>query len=157
MTKKEQWPPAHGLPAKGRFKKLKRFSWGESPFDDLTRGELLRLVQAYHSATVSSRSVLKMHANDAETGFWGPEGTGGRALQKANYLMALSREDSTDQERENIYRSFFRTADTLLFPYKKSDKFSDWGVNEDGEMVAPHSGKDGYRPIEWKDILPICL
>lgn len=153
-AKKEQWPPAHGLPAANRFKRLKRFSWGETPFDDLSRGELLRLAQAYHSALVAARSVMAMHATDNPSLYWTIEGVGGRALAKANYLMKLSREDSSDQERENIYRSFFRTADTLLFPHKRQDKFHDWGVNAKGEMIAPQAGQQGFRPIKWADVLP---
>lgn len=151
----EQWPPASGLPAKSRFKKASKLKWGETPFDDLSRAELLRLVQAYHSATVSAQSVMRMQAELAPSPYWMHGGSGGRALGKCNVLMKLSGERDADPASENIYRSFFRTADTLLFPHLKDDRFNNWGVNEKGVMVAPFKAEEGYRAIEWRDVLPI--
>lgn len=150
----EQWPPNSGVPSRARFKKARSLKWGETPFDDLSRGELLRLVQAYHSAMLAARSVMLIQAESAPSAYWSFQGTGGRALAKANELARLVGNDKADAASEAIYRSFFRTADVLLFPYLRDDRFSDWGVNDQGEMVAPHRGQDGYRPIEWRDVLP---
>lgn len=154
---KEQWPPNSGVPKKRRFKKAKSLKWGETPFDDLTRAELLRLVQAYHSALVATDSTLHMCSfNNENSPFWGPEGTGGRALAKSGYLLALAGQDDPDPASENIYRMFFRTADVLLFPHlrESADGFSNWGINDKGEMVAPIRDEPGWRPIEWRDVLP---
>jgi len=151
----DQWPPNHGLPKKNRYKKARGLKWGETPFDDLTRGELLRLVQAYHSAVVSSQSVMAMQAQMAPSGYWSGIGSGGRALAKCNELMKLAGERDPDPASENIYRSFFRSADVLLFPHLKEDKFNNWGVNDKGEMCAPYRAEEGYRAIEWRDVLPV--
>lgn len=153
MPKKEQWPPTSGVPGRRRFKRGRSLQWGESPFDDLTRAELLRLVQAYHSALTATRSVLLMHAQ--ESPFWSFEGVGGRALAKANHLMALVGDGRGNEDSEKIYRSFFRTAEVLLFPYLRNDRFGDWGVNKKGEMVAPHKREEGYRAIRWSDVVPV--
>jgi hypothetical protein len=153
----EQWPPNSGVPEKKRFKKSRGLKWGETPFDDLTRAELLRLVQAYHSALIATDSTLHMCSfNNEQSPFWGPGGTGGRALAKSSYLLALAGQDDPEPASEKIYRMFFRTADVLLFPHLRNapNRFGDWGVNDKGEMRAPHKAEEGYRPIEWRDMLP---
>lgn len=146
----EQWPPNSGVPEKKRFKKARRLKWGETPFDDLTRAELLRLVQAYHSAAVSAGSVLSMaKESDPYSPF-----TGGAALAKIDHLLTLAGENDPDPASENIYRSFFRSANPLLFPYLKAQRFYNWGINDKGEMCAPYRAEEGFRPIEWRDVLP---
>lgn len=152
----EQWPPNSGVPDKKRFKKARKLEWGETPFDDLTRPELLRLVQAYHSATVAAHSVMAIQAEMAPQPYWADEGSGGRALRKAKHLLTLAGENDSDPAGEKIYRSFFRTANPLLFPYlKEVDKWDDWGINDKGEMCAPRRDEPGWRPIEWRDVLPV--
>lgn len=154
MQKSETWPPPSGVPAKSRFKKARKLKWGETPFDDLTRAELLRLVQAYHYALQSARSVMAMRASYEPSIYWSSQGSGGKALLKANHLMDLCGDGKADEASEKIYRSFFRTAGPLLFPHMKDDKFYDWGVNDKGEMIAPCPTEGGYRPIEWRDVCP---
>lgn len=150
----EQWPPNSGVPSKKRFKKATKLKWGETPFDDLSRAELLRLVQAYHLAAVAAQSAMAITAQAQPSGFWGGNGSGGRALLKLNHLLTLAGENDPDPAGEKIYRSFFRSAAVLLFPHLREDTFSNWGINKDGEMVAPFKPDEGYRPIEWRDVLP---
>lgn len=152
----EQWPPARGLPGKRRFKKARDLRWGETPFDDLNRAELLRLVQAYHSAAVSARSILRIGRIGQETSpYWSREGSGGRALAKLDHLVTLCGDGGMNAASERIYRSFFRSAIGLLFPGLK-DKFDDWGVNDKGEWIAPNPGPErGFRPVRWSDLLPL--
>jgi hypothetical protein len=154
-TSAVQWPPASGLPPKSHFKKAVKLKWGETPFDSLSRAELLRLVQAYHSALTSTSSCLKMsRAINEDSPYWGEDGSGGRALAKSDFLFSLCGAAGTDQARERIYRSFFRTADTLLFGAKPGS-FDDWGIKIGGdEMIAPRRDDPAYRPIEWRDLLP---
>lgn len=150
-----QWPPASGLPDKKRFKKAHTLKWGETPFDTLDRAELLRLVQAYHMALGATSSCLKMQRSaNPESLYWGPEGSGGGALKKADHLMALCGAAGTDQAREKIYRSFFRTAECLLFGAAPGS-FDDWGIKiGSDEMIAPCRDDPAYRRIEWRDMLP---
>ena len=86
--------------------------------------------------------------------YWSIGGSGGRALAKCNALLHLAGERDPDPASEKIYRQFFRIADVLLFPHLKDDRFSNWGVNDKGEMCAPFRVEEGYRAIEWRDVLP---
>lgn len=150
----EQWPPNRGLPAKSRYKKAKDLEWGETPFDDLDRGELLRLVQAYHAAALSADSVLHQFSYGQERHpYWSLEGVGGRARARLQFLIERAGDGKADKASESIYRSFFRTAYGLLFPPLKRDT-DDWGVNDKGIMIAPFRNEAGYRRIKWSDLLP---
>jgi hypothetical protein len=154
--KSEQWPPARGVPGKARFKKARALQWGESPFDDLDRGELLRLVQAYHAAAVSANSVLALCRHGQECSpFWGSDGSGGRAKARLEWLIAQCGDGGMNEASERIYRSFFCSAYGLLFPTLKGE-FEDWGIDKKGMMAAPNPGREqGYRPIRWADLLPV--
>jgi len=155
MRHSSKYPPAHGVPGKARFKRAKDLQWGETPFDSLERGELLRLVQAYHAAAISARSTLKMVSHgQADHPFWGQQGTGGQALARLEWLVQQCGDGGGNEASERIYRRFFRTAYGLLFPTLKRDRFDDWGISKSGEMCAPCRDEEGYRPIRWSDLLP---
>ncbi len=159
----EQWPPNHGIPAKTRYKKAKSLRWGETPFDDLTRGELLRLVQAYHAAAVGANSVIyQVSYGQDNHPYWSKDGRGGRAKARLEYLITRAGDGGADAGSENIYRKFFRSAYGLLFPGIKDEYYS-WGIDDvSGEMVAPYKpgetspfdGKRKLRAIKWRDLLP---
>jgi hypothetical protein len=150
----EPWPPASGLPARDRMKPAESLRWGETPFDDLSRAELLRLVQAYHLALVSADGALRqVRLQDPANPFWEADGQGGRALARADTLKTLV-DGENAEARMHIDRQFYRAAAGLLFPML-ADPFHDWGVNGQGEWCAPNPGSDwGYRPVEWQDLLP---
>src|ERR1041384_8670813 len=66
-----------------------QLQWGETPFDKLSREEMLMLLCKFYSALNSTRSVLSTSEAmqmqvEAKHPFWGPDGVGGRALAKAN-------------------------------------------------------------------------
>lgn len=155
-TNEERWPPESGLPSRSRFKKAKALGWGETPFDTLSRAELLRLVQAYHMAVTATSSCLRMQeAVEPDSPYWDrEEGSGGRALKKAEHLIKLCGDGGQNEASERIYRSFFRTAHGLFFGAKPGS-FDDWCIKVDGnEMYAPFRDDPGYRRIEWRDLLP---
>ena len=87
--------------------------WGETPWDDLPREDLLREVQRFYSAMASAHCVLKLMSGDNRSAFCGPGGTGGRALAKAEQVMAPY--DDGGDYSEAVFRAFFRYADDLLF------------------------------------------
>lgn len=159
----ENWPP--------RMKRTQDIKWGVTPFDDLARDDMLKLLAIYHSALSSSRSVLAMtkatqeHFHGDAGPYWGKEGTGGNALAKADYVMGLS--NGTDERNERIYRSFFRYADSVLFP-EGTGWIHPWWICENCDtMVSPMGDRDpgpcdfckpkgGHpmRKITWADIRP---
>jgi hypothetical protein len=154
QTPGEPWPPASGLPSRDRMKPAESLRWGETPFDDLSRAELLRLVQAYHLALASADGALRqVRRQDAASPFWETDGQGGRALARADTLKTLVDRNSAEA-RMHIDRQFYRAAAGLLFP-SLADPFHDWGVNGQGEWCTPNPGSDwGYRQVEWQDLLP---
>lgn len=94
---------------------MKTLNWGETPWDSLTREELLREVQRTYIALLHCRSVMKLSRgpNPEPNSFWDSErGTGNRAMAMANQVLNPISAEFSDEE---IYRSFFRYAVDLLF------------------------------------------
>lgn len=88
---------------------MRKLEWGETPWDDMPREQLLREVQRMYAALLAARSPLAMwKLRDPESPFWSIHGTGGRALSMADQALA-------PYPNEPAYRSFFRYAVDLLF------------------------------------------
>lgn len=86
--------------------------WGETPWDALSRDELLREVQRMASALISASSVLRiLRAPQPHSLFWTDDGSGAEALVKATAALARIQ----PYGNEAVYRAFFRYADDLLF------------------------------------------
>jgi hypothetical protein len=128
-------------------RRLPNCGGAKPPFDDLSRAELLRLVQAYHMALTATRGCLKMSkAMQPVSPYWGPHGSGGSALKKADALMTLCGDGGQNAASEKIYRSFFRVAEPLLFGAEPGS-FDDWGIKVGSdEMMAPYNGRGGISP-----------
>lgn len=91
---------------------MKQLEWGETPWDNLTKEELLREVQRMYCAVSSAYSVLLDYAgSDPSHPFWSKEGRGARTLEMCRQSLA----NLEDYEPDNMYRSFFRYAHDLLF------------------------------------------
>ena len=95
----------------GNTRKAQReLEWGQTPWDEMTWPELRREVQRLYSALESARGIMGQHRFAREhSPFWGPEGVGGRAWEKAQQALAVP------FTSESLYRSFYRYADDLLF------------------------------------------
>jgi hypothetical protein len=147
---------------------VKKLKWGETPWDNLTREELLREIQRMYSACVSANSALRLASRGETHGFWGTGGTGGEALEKARQVVD---ETESDFDGEQIYRCFYRYADDLLFDHSKYRIGFGWAVcpvcgimfgsGGDGSPAVgrtcksfmPHQECEGVlRPLEWKDL-----
>lgn len=138
--------------------------WGETPWDNLTREELLREVQRYHSALESAASVMRQLAFGSQLLFWS-EGPGGKALAKAEQ----AREHIAGFSSETVYRSFFRYADDLLFEgmgdrWRICDRCAVMcsliGEPRNKNHLLCHDcerkGIESYtRPITWDDLKPL--
>lgn len=118
---------------KMKMRNVKRLKYGQTPWDRLTKKELLLMVCRYHSALSSAASCLwMMHSENV---YWSVKGSGGRALAKADFLRNISGEDS-DLGAEKIYRSFFRYTDEVLFPGLALDTLGPWQICDTcGAMV----------------------
>jgi hypothetical protein len=140
--------------------------WGQTPWDRLSREELLREVQRYYAALTETRSALAMQSNFAPAAsFWSVIGSGGFALAMANSV--LSRVDADDQACESAFRSFFRYAYELLFP--DVPQRTHWAICDTcGRMVGHPESRAGVlcasatgapctgtmRAFTWEDLAP---
>lgn len=97
--------------------KTTELAWGCTPWDGMTREEMLREIERMYSALTSLYSMVSQtRAIDLEYHgrneiYWSTEGAGGGAYEKARQIMEPLRGKYEDE----IYRSFFRYADDLLF------------------------------------------
>ena len=138
-----------GLPNKSRMIPPEDLKWGQTPFDNLTRNELLRLVQAYHSALISMGGPLHslLQGNESHPYWMSPNGSGYAVKAKWDALMNLAGNNQDGGEAE--YCKFYRYADGLLFPGIGSP----WKVYPDGTMSSPGYAPGG-RPLTWSDLAP---
>jgi hypothetical protein len=146
---------------------MKKMKWGETPWDTLSREELLREVQRMFSALETVTSVLTLfRIRDEKSSFWEEQGSGGRALYRASQVIDPVYET---YDAESVYRSFFRYAASLLFDVPDEDKWiicpicgGMWSGKETTHYVgtvcseypvAPNSTCPGIlRWLEWSDL-----
>ncbi len=147
-----------------RMRDARRLKYGQTPWDRLSRKELLLLLCRYHSALSSAASCLRMSRVGSEDHpYFGPDGSAGHAIAKADFIMRLAGEDM-DAGSEKIYRQFFRSATSVLFPGVPLNRgLSPWYICETcGQMLSgsvdPPSRLckcDGaWRPFRMSDIRP---
>lgn len=149
------YPPAAGLPAPERMIPPQALAFAQTPFDNLDRGELLRLVQAHHQANMTARVVLQtLRTPHADHAFWQKGGLGHEALERMEVLVRLVRDGNADDDSLAIYKAFFRQSGKLLFPTAHGI-YDTWGINDAGDWRAPDPGPDrGFRPATWNDLVP---
>lgn len=105
----------------------RHLEWGQTPFDSLSREELLRHCQRLYSATLSLTCVVRMSRHGHEQSlYWGPRGAGAHALEKGEQALRAAQGEFNG---ETIYRAFFRYAVDLLFESKGEMRLGfDWHV-----------------------------
>lgn len=93
----------------------RQLEWGQTPWDNMERQELLQEVWRMFAALRSCESILDNIKFFDERGspspFWSQEGRGGAALEMAHQAMHATQE----YDDENLSRTFFRYARDLLF------------------------------------------
>lgn len=156
----------------------KELKWGETPWDHLDKADLLRTVQRMYSAVLSLHSALSLcNHNDERSGYqggyWGFDGTGGVALERGRQVLDPIHEEYSE---EDIYRSFFRYANDLLFDRSRGYRVGfGWtvcpvcglmiGENMMGESLLGKRCSEVYprgegrcegifRELTWEDLLP---
>lgn len=92
----------------------KKLKWGETPWGGWEGGKLLiELCKAYSTITSLRCALSQFKEPDSENPYWGSTGVGGSALAKADVCLESLRNGF---DSEDIYRQFFRTAESLMFP-----------------------------------------
>lgn len=143
----------------------KELNWGETPWDNLPKEELLREVQRMFFALQSADDVLRVFQRQDHP-FWEKSGRGGRALDRAAQVIEPVYEA---YDQEDVYRSFYRYAVSLLFEVPDYERWivcSECGDMQSGGLAASYVGsvcKDAFRRgecqgimrwLEWKDLAP---
>lgn len=94
-------------------RKQRELRWGETPWDELPREDLLREVQRMYAAIVSLDSCMQIQrCSSPHSPYWTKGGSGFHALEEARMILEPLHEQFSS---ENIYRAFFRYAVDLLF------------------------------------------
>ena len=109
----------------------KKLAWGETPWDDMSKEELLRTVQQMYSALNAAQSVLYQVSYGQVGGYWGKSGSGGTSREKVRQIIESIHKEYS---QEDIYRCFFRYADDLLFDSTNYKIGSQW-------VVCPECGR----------------
>lgn len=137
---------------------MKKLEFGQTPWDEMNRDELLVVVWRLYAALTETASSLRMAKSwDPGSPYWSGRGVGGRALGMA--AMALHPWATMDGTSEDIYRAFFRYAVDLLFARSLG---TGWQVcDECGDMLAAGGEREppttclrGHkvRPLSWRDL-----
>ena len=148
--------------------------WGETPWDNKSHDELLRDVQRMYSAVqamYSCLNVIKAGSRGTPSEFWS-DGTGGMCIEKGRQILEPLWKEFGNEE---IYRSFFRYADDLLFEQAHGIGVgwcicpvcgtclgtSSSGKTHVGEVCGDvlHMKSDScpgiFRPLMWEDMKPL--
>lgn len=144
----------------------RKLGWGETPWDDMPREQLLREVQRMYSALISARgSLINGQRFDSENPYWKRGGCGGEAVEMVEQALSPYKGDHQGNGYEPAYDTFFRYANDLLF----DGCGSNWMVCDNGDMVGSYTGKQHtvcelcrargkgevpMRPLQWSDLDP---
>lgn len=93
---------------------MKELQFGQSPFDTLTREELILHCERLYRATKSLHSSLSQAQEfDPENPYFADrDGLGNRAIEKGRQAMAPIEENYS---QEDLYRAYERYIDPLIF------------------------------------------
>ena len=133
--------------------------YGHTPWDDMSKEDLLLEVWRLYKAAESAKSCIELHkVYNPMSGFWSDEGTGGRALNMIDEAMSTVSK-MPDNEREKLWYGFFRNALPLLFECAKKsgwdwivcEKCDCWTSGKQSVESCIKCGNTDLRPIKWSD------
>lgn len=150
---------------------LKQLEFGQSPFDHLSREQLLIQCQRMYSATVSLVDVAEIHKFPHKDSLYWTVGSGASALERGRQALAAAEQDFDD---ESIYFSFFQMANNILFEDKGNLQVGNGmvvcascgmtvGLSSDEPLpvgrkcqdLRPSGACEGIlRKIDWQDLKP---
>ncbi|EPV3034813.1 hypothetical protein ACV3HO_005539 [Pseudomonas aeruginosa] len=145
----------------------KQLDWGQTPFDECTREELIQHCARLYSATSALSSAAQMVQDKSR--FW-TQGSGAEALEKGRQALEGARNGF---DADNIFRAYFRYAGDLLFADASGLQLrTGWAVCPVCEQMASTIGGSSYagktcseillgkcsgilRDLPWDDLKPI--
>jgi hypothetical protein len=124
--------------------KPENLEWGQTPFDDMTRDEMLHELKTQFNAIMAASAALHVLSwHDKDSPFWQYHGTGGRAKMQIDSVTERVNNGS-DDGLEAISGCYFRYADQLLFPELAGR--DEWSINGEGQMIT---GDPAHVPAVW--------
>ncbi|HGO9799604.1 TPA: hypothetical protein ACLEB8_004792 [Pseudomonas aeruginosa] len=127
----------------------KELEWGQTPFDECTREELIQHCARLYSATSALSSVAQMVQD--ESLFWN-KGSGAEALEKGRQALERARNGF---DAENIHRAYLRYAGDLLFADAPGlEVRTGWVVCPVCEQMASTSGGASNAGMTCREMLP---
>ncbi|WP_240416589.1 hypothetical protein [Paenibacillus periandrae] len=150
----------------------RELSGGKTPWDQLFHEELLNNVQRMFASLNSVRGVMQSYKSTTiplqgfdEHPFWGLDGGGGIAMEKVSQIID---EIYAMYNGDNLYRSFYRYANDLLFEPSDYKISSGWHVCstcrkmvEDDRMILEGQPCNNFtfsnncdgtlRKLQWND------
>jgi hypothetical protein len=131
----------------GKIKNPSRMKFGGTPFDNLTREQLLLLVLKYDVALAELHSVAeywKAITNTPEQPYWSIEGRGGEAIALADEVRAIS--CKTPAQRGSFFYKFLRYAGRMFFDIEKHrEQWQKCDKCDDLALVIKPSGEGGSK------------
>jgi len=144
---------------------MKELRWGETPWDNKTKDELLLDVKRMYAAITSLNSVAHLcTCGQGESPFWyAKSGSGRRALELAKQVLEPIH---NEYDSADIYHCYFRYAYDLLFD---GEMGFGWYVcsicggmigraqdesSREGDMCLFPSCNGKYRLLTWDDLQP---
>lgn len=149
--------------------KKQRLEWGQTPWDNMTKEQLLveiwrmwETVSALNSICSMQRLVDTRH--NSNNVYWGTDGVGGASMEMARQVIT----SVTDRfDSEEVYKAFFRTAGDLLFEPNGYDKIGvGWVICRACQRIIGSKDDLGqpckidkdctgvYEQLRWSDIRP---
>ncbi|EPQ6932457.1 hypothetical protein ACUVZD_000100 [Pseudomonas aeruginosa] len=127
----------------------KELEWGQTPFDDCTREELIQHCARLYGATSALSSAAQMVQDKSL--FW-TQGSGAEALEKGRQALECARNGF---DAENIYRAYFRYAGDLLFTETVGLQIrTGWVVCPVCEQMASTHGGDNNAGKTCSEVVP---
>ncbi|PBV09242.1 hypothetical protein CJU35_05135 [Pseudomonas aeruginosa] len=147
----------------------KELEWGQTPFDECTREELIQHCARLYSATSALSSAAQTIQDNSL--FW-TQGSGAVAVEKGRQALESAR---CGFDAENIYRAYLRYAGDLLFVDAPGLEFRNgWVVCPVCEQMASTLGRGCnagktcseilagdcsgvLRELSWDDLMPVTV
>ncbi|UQN10320.1 hypothetical protein [Deinococcus sp. QL22] len=127
--------------------------FGQTPWDNFSRDELLMEVRRMFCAINSATSVMRQSAWAGNV-YWSIEGMGGQALARCIAIKAPLDDHYTS---EAIYRNYFRYADSLLFPELVGEQGPWFAIGDTGEFTCGKGLKEGDPGYPFHPDVPLRL
>lgn len=128
----------------------RKLEWGQTPFDECTREELIQHCARLYSATTALSSVAQMVQD--ESLFW-TKGSGAVAVEKGRQAIESAQ---NGYEAENIHNAYLRYAADLLFAETPDlEVRNGWVICSVCKQVVSSCGGSSNAGKACREVIPL--